>query len=169
MRTGEHYRESLRDGRKVWVLGMGDVDDVNTHQATAGMVGEYAAWYDRHFDPDWQETLLAPADGSNGGAPVSFVPPESAEDLRRLGKAIRAVAFQTGGYITHTPCYGALIALGLQEVITRLGQYPEEIGAAREYRDEIARDGPVPDVRVGWDGHRVPDAGGPGAEGSVDH
>ena len=75
MRTGNHYRESLRDGRKVWVLGMGDVEDVTTHPATAGMVKEYAAWYDRHLDPEWQERLLAPADSKHAGVPVAFIPP----------------------------------------------------------------------------------------------
>ena len=103
MRTGAHYRESLKDGRKVWVLGMGDVEDVTTHPVTVGMVEEYAAWYDRHFGPAWQETLLVGPQNSANAQPVSFLPPASADDLRRLGRAINAVQFQTGGYITHTP------------------------------------------------------------------
>ena len=61
MRTGADYRKSLRDGRRVWVLGEGWVDDVATHPATRAMVDEYVAWYDRHFDPAWQDTVLAPA------------------------------------------------------------------------------------------------------------
>ncbi|MBV9967876.1 MAG: 4-hydroxyphenylacetate 3-monooxygenase, oxygenase component, partial [Alphaproteobacteria bacterium] len=53
MRTGAEYREVLRnDGRRVWVLGEGEVEDVTTHPATAAMVEEYVAWYDRHFDPE---------------------------------------------------------------------------------------------------------------------
>ncbi len=62
MRTGAEYREALRDGRKVWVLGEGLVEDVTTHPATSAMVAEYVAWYDRHFDPAWHDTLIAPAD-----------------------------------------------------------------------------------------------------------
>ncbi len=61
MRTGADYREALRDGRKVWVMGAGPVADVTTHPATRAMVEEYVAWYDRHFDPAWQDTLLRPA------------------------------------------------------------------------------------------------------------
>ena len=57
MRTGAEYRESLRDGRKVWVMGEGAVDDVTTHPATRAMVDEYAAWYDRHLDPAWQDVV----------------------------------------------------------------------------------------------------------------
>ena len=61
MRTGAEYREALRDGRNVWVMGEGRVADVTTHPATRAMVEEYVLWYDRHFDPAWQEILLAPA------------------------------------------------------------------------------------------------------------
>ena len=53
MRTGAEYREALRDGRKIWVMGDGPVVDVTTHPATSAMVDEYAAWYDRHHDPAW--------------------------------------------------------------------------------------------------------------------
>ena len=52
MRTGAEYRESLRDGRNVWVTGEGAVDDVTTHPATSAMVKECVAWYGRHFDPE---------------------------------------------------------------------------------------------------------------------
>src|SRR5690242_1478396 len=61
MRTGAEYREALRDGRRVWVMGEGRVDDVTTHPATRAMVEEYVAWYDRHLDPAWQDILFAPA------------------------------------------------------------------------------------------------------------
>ena len=60
MRTGAEYLESLRDGRKVWVMGEGRVDDVTTHPATSAMVREYVAWYDRHFDAVWQDVLMTP-------------------------------------------------------------------------------------------------------------
>ena len=53
MRTGLEDRESLRDGRDVWVMGEGQVEDVTTHPATSAMVLEYEKWYDRHFDPAW--------------------------------------------------------------------------------------------------------------------
>ena len=60
LRTGAEYRKALRDGRKVWVVGEGAVDDVTTHPATRAMVDEYVAWYDRHFDPAWQDVVLTP-------------------------------------------------------------------------------------------------------------
>ncbi|MDE2940278.1 MAG: hypothetical protein OXR67_15390 [Chloroflexota bacterium] len=61
MRTGADYKESLRNGRNVWVLGEGAVPDVMTHPTTSAMVNEYVAWYDRHHDPQWQDILLTPS------------------------------------------------------------------------------------------------------------
>ena len=41
MRTGAEYRAALRDGRRVWVMGEGWVEDVTTHPATRAMIEEY--------------------------------------------------------------------------------------------------------------------------------
>ena len=141
MRTGADYTESLRDGRSVWVVGEGAVEDVTTHPATAGMVKEYAAWYDRHFDPDWQELLLTPAGDHGERRPLALTPPRTSDDLRRLGRAISAVHFLTGGNMTHTPGYGALIALGMVNVLKRLNNSGEEIEAAESYLENLADSG----------------------------
>ena len=81
MRTGAQYRESLRDGRRVWIMGEGRVEDVTTHPATRAMVEEYAGWYDRHFDPDWQEVLLVPPNAGGERVPWAYVLPEGVDDL----------------------------------------------------------------------------------------
>ena len=141
MRTGAEYKESLRDGRDVWVIGEGAVADVTTDRATSAMVNEYAAWYDRHFDADWQDILLNPADGNGQRHPVAFTPPETSADLRRLGKAISTVHSVAGGNMTHTPGYGALIALGLLNVLKRLNNSSEEIEEAEAYLESLARSG----------------------------
>ena len=62
VRTGAEYRDALRDRRKVWVIGEGQVDDVTSHPATRAMVDEYAAWYDRLSDPACADVLLTPPD-----------------------------------------------------------------------------------------------------------
>ena len=141
MRTGADYREGLRDGRDVWVVGEGAVEDVTTHPATAGMVEEYVAWYDRHFDPGWQDVLLTPPDGKGGRHPLALTPPKTSDDLRRLGRAISAVHFITGGNMTHTAGYGHLIALGLVNALKRVNHSSEEIAAAQEYLDYIGESG----------------------------
>ena len=141
MRTGAAYRDSLRDGRDVWVLGYGRVDDVTTHPATAAMVDEYVAWYDRHFAADWQDILLTAPDVNGERRPLAFEIPTTSAHLRQLGKAIAAVHFLTAGNMTHTPGYGALIALGLLDVVKRLHVSPAEVEAAEAYRESLARHG----------------------------
>ncbi len=141
MRTGADYKESLRDGRNVWVLGEGAVADVTTHPATAGMVEEYVKWYDRHFDPAWTDVLLTPPDANGIRLPLALTPPNTPDDLKRMGRQISAVHFLTGGNMTHTPGYGELIALGLQNVMKRLDNSSEEIEAAEEYLDYISKSG----------------------------
>jgi len=58
LRTGAEYRAALRDGRRIYVMGVGRIDDVATHPATRAMVDEYVAWYDRHHDPAWADTVF---------------------------------------------------------------------------------------------------------------
>ena len=142
MRTGADYREALRDGRKVCVMGGGWVDDVTTHPATRAMVEEYVAWYDRHFDPAWQDTLLAPAaaDGS-GRVPWGFVLPRTAEDVLGMGRSFAKTLFLSAGNVTHDAAYGNLIALGVLTAVQAQNVSPQQAENALAYRDMIARTG----------------------------
>jgi aromatic ring hydroxylase len=141
MRTGAEYCEGLRDGRKVWIVGVGEVDDVTTNPATRPMVEEYVAWYDRHFDPDWADVILTSNDKKAERRPLAFEIPKTADDLRRLGKAISTVHFSTGGNMTHTPGYGALISLGLLDTVKGMNISAEEVANAAAYRDDLAETG----------------------------
>jgi aromatic ring hydroxylase len=141
MRTGGDYRKALRDGRKVWVMGEGWVDDVTTHPATRAMVEEYALWYDRHLDPAWQELLLAPPNAHGARNPWAYVLPRSADDLIGMGRSFARTTFLSAGNITHTPAYGNLIAMGVLTAAQTLGASQEHIAEAIAYRELIARTG----------------------------
>jgi aromatic ring hydroxylase len=141
MRTGAEYRESLRDGRKVWVVGAGRVDDVTTHPATRAMVDEYVAWYDRHLDPEWQDRLLTPPDSNGDRLPWGYVLPKTSDDLVAMGRSFAATTFLSAGNITHTPAYGCLIALGILGEVQERNASAQQIGNALAYRDHIARTG----------------------------
>src|SRR6266446_3447492 len=141
MRTGAEYLESLRDGRKVWVMGEGRVDDMTTHPATSAMVREYVTWYDRHFDAAWQDVLLTSPMAGEECIPLAFLVPTSSDDLRRMGKSYAATIFLSAGNITHTPAYGNLIALGILDAVQRLNPSPEHVATAAQYRDGIAHTG----------------------------
>lgn len=141
MRKGADYREALRDGRRVWVMGDGRAPDVTTHPATAAMVEEYVAWYDRHFDPAWQDIVMAPPDASGKRSPVSYTLPRSSDDLVCMGKCFSATIFLSAGNITHTPAYGNLISMGILVATLEHAAPKEQSEAALAYRDNIARTG----------------------------
>jgi aromatic ring hydroxylase len=141
MRTGADYREALRDGRRVWVMGEGKAADVTTHPATRAMVEEYAAWYDRHLDPAWRDTLLSPHQAGGERVPWAYVAPKSVEDLVGMGRSFAKTIFLSAGNITHTPAYGNLIALGVLTAVQARGLAPGHTAAAMAYRDGIARTG----------------------------
>jgi 4-hydroxyphenylacetate 3-monooxygenase len=141
MRTGAEYRDAVRDGRRVWILGEGPIGDVTVHPATGAMVDEYVAWYDRHADPAWQDVVLAPPDGAGRRQPWGFTVPASPSDLRAMGRCFSATTFLGAGNVTHTPAYGHLIALGILDAVQRRNVSPEQIAFAAEYRALIARTG----------------------------
>ena len=141
MRTGADYREALRDGRKVFVMGEGRVDDVTTHPATRAMVEQYVTWYDRHFDPAWADTLLTPPDASGNRVPWAFELPKTSADVIAIGRAIQRTIFLSAGNITHTPLYGHLIALGVLTAAETRGARPHYAVNAMAYRDMIASNG----------------------------
>jgi aromatic ring hydroxylase len=141
MRTGAEYREALHDGRRVWVMGEGFIDDVTTHPATRAMVDAYVAWYDLHFAPEWQSIAIRPPDGQSECTPWAYVVPKSADDLTGMGRFFAATTFLSAGNITHTPCYGHMIALGLLASLEERGVASEQIASASQYREMIARTG----------------------------
>jgi 4-hydroxyphenylacetate 3-monooxygenase len=141
MRTGKDYREALRDGRRVWIVGEGAVDDVTTHPATRAMVDEYVAWYDRHADPAWQDVVLTPPGAGGARTPWAFVVPTRPEHLRAMGRSYAATIFPTAGNVTHTPAYGHLIALGVHDTVLHRSAAPEQGPNAEAYRALIARTG----------------------------
>lgn len=141
MRTGAEYREALRDGRVVYVMGEGRVDDVTTHPATKAMVDEYVAWHDRHRDPDWADILLAPADTNGNRTPWAFTGPRGNAHLIGMGRSFAKTCFLSAGNITHDPAYGNLIALGIMNAVALHGAGPEHNERAAAYRDMITETG----------------------------
>ena len=141
MRTGAEYRAALRDGRRVWVLGEGPIEDVTTHPATRAMVEEYVAWYDRHFDPEWRDVLFSPPDTRGERRPWAYAVPKSAGDLRGMGRSFSKTTFLSAGNITHTPAYGNLIALGVVTAVQDCNASPQQIANALAYREHIAATG----------------------------
>jgi aromatic ring hydroxylase len=141
MRRGADYRAALRDGRRVWVLGEGLIEDVTTHPATRAMVDEYVAWYDLHFDPEWSDLLFSPPNVADARRPWAYVVPRTSDDLRGMGRSFAKTTFLSAGNITHTPAYGNLIAVGVITAAQEYNASAEQIANAVAYRDNLAASG----------------------------
>jgi hypothetical protein len=117
------------------------VEDVTSHPATRAVVDEYAAWYDRHFDPGWQNVVLTPPDANGDRAPWGYIVPREAADLTRMARCFSKTTFLSAGNLTHTPAYGQLIALGVLCATQEANVSPKQIGDAAAYRELIAATG----------------------------
>jgi 4-hydroxyphenylacetate 3-monooxygenase len=56
IRTGEQYRDSIRDGRQVWINGE-RVKDVTAHPMFRPVVDTRARIYDMQHDPQFADAL----------------------------------------------------------------------------------------------------------------
>src|SRR5580693_6288018 len=130
MRTGADYRAAMRDGRKVWVLGAGEVDDITTHPATRGVVDEYVTWYDRHFDPEWRDVLFAPGKDEKTRAAWAYHLPKNSADLVGMGRSFAKTMFYSAGNLTHDPAYGHLISMGVLTAVQEENASSEQIANA---------------------------------------
>ena len=141
MRTGAEYREALRDGRRVWIMGGGWIDDVTTHPATRAMVEEYVAWYDRHFDPAWRDALLRAREGRRAHA-LGLRAAAHRRRPDRHGPVVRQDAVPSAPATSPTtPAYGNLIALGVLTTVQARDVPPQQAENALAYRDMVARTG----------------------------
>ena len=99
IRTGDEYRESLRDGRAVWIDGE-KVDDVTTHPVLKSIVDARARIYDLAHETATQETMsyLHPETGER--CPIGAKLPLSPQDWRAKRTAVDTVLDDLGGIVT---------------------------------------------------------------------
>jgi 4-hydroxyphenylacetate 3-monooxygenase oxygenase component len=110
IRTGTAYRESLQDGRTIYVNGE-RVKDVTTYPPFRGVVDTLAALYDLQHDPAHQELLTyrSPADGKP--VALSFLIASTPEEVERRWKAEEFRAEVTFGLMGRLPDFmNALVA-----------------------------------------------------------
>lgn len=90
LKTGEEYKESLRDGREVWYQGE-RIHDVTTHFATAGGIDLIARSYDEQHAPETQDVLTFVR---QDGARISkaWMVPRTKEDLKSRRAAVEHLA-----------------------------------------------------------------------------
>src|SRR4030095_13534425 len=102
IRTGAEYRESLRDGRTVYVNGE-RVKDVTTYPAFQGVVDTLAMLYDLQQDSATQALLTYPSPVDGKPVALSFLMAGTAEEVERRWRAEEFRAEATFGLMGRMP------------------------------------------------------------------
>ncbi len=97
IRTGEQYRESLRDGREVYMDGQ-RVEDVTTHPKFKPMIDIRSRIYDLQHDKASQPTMTFERDGEL--FPVGNQIPREEAHWHAKRKAVDTVLRDIGGVVT---------------------------------------------------------------------
>src|SRR6185436_5867790 len=98
IRTGEEYRESLRDGREVWMSGE-RVLDVTTHPQFRPIVDARARIYDMAHEDGTRDVMSYAGDDGERNA-ISTQLPRSREHWGAKQRMVDAVFDELGGVVT---------------------------------------------------------------------
>jgi 4-hydroxyphenylacetate 3-monooxygenase len=98
IRTGQQYRDSIRDGRQVWINGE-RVQDVTTHRMFKPLVDIRARIYDMAHETAHAATMTY-RDETGAICSVGTKLPLTAEDWYAKRDAVNAVLDEVGGIVT---------------------------------------------------------------------
>ena len=98
IRTGAQYRDSLRDGRRVWIDGE-RVADVTTHPAFRPLVDIRARIYDMQHEPRFRGVMTYTDDAGEVN-PVAVRLPRTQEDWHAKRRAVETVLDEVQGVVT---------------------------------------------------------------------
>jgi 4-hydroxyphenylacetate 3-monooxygenase len=98
LRTGEDYRESIRDGRAVWVNGE-RVKDVTTHPMFKPLVDIRARIYDMAHEQGSVDVMSYVAENGERNN-IGYKLPFTQEDWHAKWRALDAVMHEIGGVVT---------------------------------------------------------------------
>ena len=98
LRTGEQYRQSLRDGRQVWINGE-RVKDVTRHPAFKPIVDVRARLYDMAREPAYQELMSYTEEGSNEPCNRALKLPMTEADWHDKRRYVDAQLKDIGGVV----------------------------------------------------------------------
>lgn len=104
-RTGAQFLQGLRDRpRELWIGGERVADPVD-HPAFRNVLQSVAALYDMQHDPGLRETMtyVSPSSGERVG--LSFLTPQTHDDLVRVRTMMKRWADYSGGFMGRTPDY----------------------------------------------------------------
>jgi 4-hydroxyphenylacetate 3-monooxygenase len=134
LKTGEEYRESLRDGRRIIAADASEIEDVTKYPPLSAGIDLLAELYDAQFAPETRDVTTFVDEETGNRASLAWQVPRSVEDLRRRRELCRLSTYHTLGVFGRPPDYGSFNALGLLSVIDKIeGANPEWAENVREF------------------------------------
>lgn len=97
IRTGEQYKESLRDGRSVWINGE-RVEDATAHPQIKPIIDIRAHIYDMQHDAKTQDAMTYEEDGDRFAIGLQL--PYEQQDWQAKRDAVDLVTREAGGVVT---------------------------------------------------------------------
>jgi 4-hydroxyphenylacetate 3-monooxygenase len=98
IRTGQEYRDSLRDGRQVWIDG-GRVKDVTTHPSFKPIVDVRARIYDLAHEDKTRDVMSYVEPETNERNCIGYRLPHSQQDWHDKRRAVETVLNDIGGVV----------------------------------------------------------------------
>jgi aromatic ring hydroxylase len=129
LKSGEDYKASLRDGRRV-IMGGEEIEDVTAHPALAPAINAWAELFDAQLDPATQDITTFVHPELNARVSTGWLVPRSASDLRRRRDLVNLGTDRTLGIFGRPPDYGPTFTLGFVAEETRIEE--REPGAAEK-------------------------------------
>ncbi len=99
IRTGEEYREKIRDGRNVWINGE-KVEDVTTHPAFKPIVEVRARIFDMAHEDAFRDVMSYVDEGTNEPNAIGLRLPKVQQDWHDKRRAVDTVMYEIGGVVT---------------------------------------------------------------------
>jgi 4-hydroxyphenylacetate 3-monooxygenase len=99
MRTGDEYRESVRDGRSIWIDGEA-VEDVTSHPAFKPIVDVRARIYDMAHEDDTRDVMSYVDEATGERFAIGPKLPFTKADWQAKRRAVDAVLDDVGGVVT---------------------------------------------------------------------
>src|SRR5580700_8419435 len=106
IRTSLEYRDSLRDGREVWIAGE-RVPDVTEHPAFAPTIATVGAIFDLQHQGEFREVLTMVSPTTGDRVSRAYKVPASTDDLIERRELVEQIQRTTGGTMGRLPEYGA--------------------------------------------------------------
>jgi 4-hydroxyphenylacetate 3-monooxygenase len=129
VKTGEQFKEALRDGRQVYYKGE-RIEDVTDHPATAGGIDLLASLYDaQHSDAGRDLLTYTREDGERVSA--AYMVTRTKKDLTFRREGIEFVARETFGVLGRGIDMIGMLPVGM------VGRFPTFFAACPEYAENI--------------------------------